>query len=139
MGVSSGTLCAMPRTVLELDTPFRPGEKVVSTQDLQGVPEGTRGKVKLVNGLQTWIRYWVKFDNGPMIGQLSQNQLVRPTMVDAWNEREAQLALVGSTASTSAAATPAAESGDGDASGAAGLIPAAILERSKAAKARLLG
>ena len=57
----------MPKKILDLDTPFRRNERVVTTTDLVGAPEGTYGKVKLSNGLHTtnnWPRYWVRFDNG---------------------------------------------------------------------------
>ena len=126
----------MPRIQPDLDTPFRTGENVRTTRDLPGVPEGTRGKVKLVNGLHTWIRYWVKFDNGEIIGQVCQDDLVRPDMIGAWNERAAMASVATPSAgSGEAAAVGAAPAADG----AAGLIPTSILERSKAAKARLLG
>ncbi len=126
----------MPRTV-ELDTPFKKGEKVLATRDLPHVEKGTKGKVKLINGLTTWLRYWVLFDNGEFIGHLDDDDLVRPNQIDAWQERlerRENAALVDSAAaSEEAAAAPAG--GDG----AAGLIPAHLLERSKAAKARKLG
>ena len=52
-----------------LDTQFSKGEKVLAAVDLDRVPAGTTGKVKLVNGFE-WIRYWVFFDNGEkIIGQ----------------------------------------------------------------------
>lgn len=126
----------MPRIQPDLDTPFRTGEKVRTTRDLPGVPEGSRGKVKLVNGLHTWVRYWVRFDNGEIVGQISQNDLVRPDMVAAWQERADRASVAAPSAgSGETAAVGAAPAADG----AAGLIPAAILDRSRAAKARLLG
>ena len=57
--------------------PFRKNEHVVATEDLVGVPEGTPGRVKLVNGFD-WIRYWVFFENGAQLGSIGGNQLVRP-------------------------------------------------------------
>jgi len=54
--------------------------KVIAAVDLPGVPAGTRGKVKVVNGFR-WIRYWVRFANGLDIGQISEDQLVSP---EAW-------------------------------------------------------
>jgi hypothetical protein len=130
----------MPRKVPELDTPFRTGEKVITTRDLPGVPEGSRGKVKLINGLHTWIRYWVKFDNGVMSGQISHSDLVRPEMLEAWKERAEKAALVEVGAGAgSSSPVPAEGATSADTGGAAGLIPPAILERSKAAKARLIG
>ncbi|MDA3039741.1 MAG: hypothetical protein O3C27_09475 [Actinomycetota bacterium] len=126
----------MPRISPDLDTPFRTGEKVRTTRDLPGVPEGSRGRVKLVNGLHTWVRYWVTFNNGEIMGQLSQDDLVRPDMVAAWHERAARASVASPSAG---AGEPAAVDAAPAAEGAAGLIPAAILERSRAAKARLLG
>ncbi len=49
---------------------------VVSAVDLTGVPAGTRGRVKLVNGF-AWIRYWVMFDNGVDMGSIDRAQLNR--------------------------------------------------------------
>ena len=43
------------------------GARVIAAHGLAHVPEGTKGKVVLVNGL-SWIRYWVRFDNGVTIG-----------------------------------------------------------------------
>lgn len=64
-------------------------EKVVAAADLPHVPAGTKGKVMLVNGL-TWIRYWVRFENGQQLGQLDGSVLARR---DEWdfrrNERKA--------------------------------------------------
>ena len=50
-------------------------EKVVADNDLPHVPAGTKGKVQLVNGL-SWIRYWVRFENGEQIGQLKKGAKV---------------------------------------------------------------
>lgn len=51
----------------ELD--LSPGAKVVTTVDLQDVPEGTKGKVLLANGFN-WKRYRVLFENGAEVGHL---------------------------------------------------------------------
>src|SRR6187401_2468099 len=53
---------------------LRKGDKVVTTADLRAVPEGTAGKVIVVNGL-TWIRYWVRFENGEVLGSISRDKL----------------------------------------------------------------
>src|SRR6478609_810281 len=53
---------------------LRKGDKVVTTADLRNVPEGTAGKVIVVNGL-TWIRYWVRFDNGEVLGSIARDKL----------------------------------------------------------------
>ncbi len=54
--------------------------KVVALTDLVGVPEGTTGKVVLVNGI-SWIRYWVRFDNGVTMGSINRTALATP---DEW-------------------------------------------------------
>ena len=128
----------MPKTAPTLETPFRKNEKVLTTRELPGVPEGSKGKVRLVNGLNTWVRYWVKFENGDFVGQISQNDLVRLGQLDDWLQREEDRLTAAENSEAEAEeteATPAADAGGG----AASLIPAHILERSKAAKARLLG
>lgn len=50
--------------------------KVVSVADLDGVPEGTRGKVTVANGIQ-WKRYWVLFDNGVELGHLDTRHIAK--------------------------------------------------------------
>ncbi len=57
-------------------------DRVVAAVDLPGIPEGTPGRVKLVNGF-TWIRYWVSFENGRDMGSLDRAQL---TLVDKAGE-----------------------------------------------------
>ena len=52
----------MPETA-QSDQRFREGQRVQAAHDLEGVPEGTKGKVVMVTGL-SWIRYRVRFDNG---------------------------------------------------------------------------
>ncbi len=129
----------MAKSAPTLDTPFRRGEKVLTTRALGPRPGGSEGKVKLINGFDHWIRYWVRFADGEMLGQVSHDDLVRPAQADDWEARakkQAEDALRSETAPTDAPAA-AAEGGAGD--GLASQIPAALLARSKAAKARLLG
>ena len=57
---------------------LRRNDRVVAAVDLPGIPEGTPGRVKLVNGF-TWLRYWVSFENGHDMGSLDRAQL---TLVD---------------------------------------------------------
>ena len=38
---------------------------------LPGIPEGTEGRVVLVNGWDLWIRYHVMFDNGVNLGSIT--------------------------------------------------------------------
>lgn len=126
-----------------LDTPFRKGEKVQTTVAIDHIPEGMAGKIKVANGLGTWRRYWVRFADGTVRGQVSHEQLVRPSQVDEWHQREVdrEQAALTSAEAAEAAATAEVTSGDsgGGLTGAAAMVPAHLLERSKAAKARLTG
>lgn len=131
----------MAKKTLELDTPFKKGEKVVATRDLEGIPGGTQGKVQLANGLGSWRRYWVMFEGDRQMGQVSHDDLTRPDQLRAWMARQEDLAEAArrqaSASEAASEATSAADAGSGG--GIASQIPAALLERSKAAKARLLG
>lgn len=133
----------MAKNARTLDTPFRPGERVVAADDVDDITAGTKGKVQLANGLGVWRRYWVRFDGGRMRGQVPHAVLARPEQLDQWKaakEAKAQAAL--RSEQSSVAVEAAADGGDaaaGAAGGVASRIPAAILERSKAAKARKLG
>lgn len=53
---------------------LRRGDKVVTTIDLESVPEGTEGKVILANGFN-WLRYRVLFTNGAEVADLDGRQL----------------------------------------------------------------
>lgn len=131
----------MAKKVLELDTPFRTGERILTTRDLRGVSEGAPGKIRLANGLsdsgggKAWMRYWVRFEDGSLLGQIDHNDLVRPAQVLDWQQRKADQDE--QVSELTVEDTSSKETGGAD--GAAALIPAALLERSKAAKARLLG
>ena len=53
---------------------LRIGDRVTASQDLNGVPAGTSGKVLLANGFN-WQRYRVLFDNGVELGDLDHRHL----------------------------------------------------------------
>src|SRR4051812_19706923 len=59
---------------------LRRKERVIATVELRGVPAGTEGVVTMVSGL-TWVRYWVRFDNGVAMGSINRSHLARP---DEW-------------------------------------------------------
>ncbi len=131
----------MAKKELELDTPFRRGEKVVATRDIRGVPSGTQGRIQLHNGLGRWDRYWVLFGD-QQVGQVDHDDLTRPYQLDDWLRREeerAEAALRSESEQAQAAAEAAAGDNGGGGGGIASQIPAHLLERSKAAKQRLLG
>ena len=133
---------------VEYDTPFQRNDIVQATQDLPGVPVGTRGKIKVINGF-TWQRYWVFFDNGIDVGSLDRDDLVRP---QHWDQHflEKELAQEQALrAAENAANGAAAADTSGDAAAAAdpndplarirAMVPPHLLERSAAARARLGG
>lgn len=126
----------MARKQITFDTPFRKGDKVTATVGLPGVPEGTGGVVKLVNGL-TWTRYWVFFDNGENLGSIDQKALVRSKQ---WAEYRRHRETEVVSADGAGAAVEAADSG-GDApaaaAGAGSRIPEHLLDRTKKRKEAL--
>lgn len=73
---ATGIVSGMPkaRTTNEL----RRDDHVLAAIDLPGVPAGTHGRVKLVNGF-AWKRYWVSFDNGLDHGSLDRAKLTLVT------------------------------------------------------------
>ena len=134
---------------VEPETPFKKNDVVKATMDLPGVPEGTEGKIKLINGF-SWTRYWVFFNNGIELGSLDTDELVRPQHWDYFFEQK-DLAAERAIQAAEAAANgveAAADTG-GDAAAVAdpndplskirALVPAHLLERSAAARARLGG
>lgn len=121
----------MASKTINFDTPFRKGDLVRATEDLAGVPEGTSGKVKLVNGL-TWTRYWVFFDNGTDLGSIDQKALVRAKQwEDYQRHREEAAAAAASAAAAEAEAAPVAVATEEAPPKAASRVPAHLLERAK--------
>ena len=114
--------------------------RVVAARDLVGVPEGTPGRIELVNGL-TWTRYWVQFDNGVWLGSVDADAVVAE---DDWEDHLERRAAAQARAAEEASrpqaeAAPPAEAGTTDAApadAATSKIPAALLARSQAAKAK---
>ena len=107
---------------------LRQNERVMAAEDLPRVPKGTMGTVTMVSGL-TWIRYWVRFDNGERIGTLHRSRL---TNEDDHNRRND----VGSTLATSDVGIADAPAGASGAAESVGGVPGYLIERSKAARVR---
>ena len=108
-------------------------EKVLANIDLPGVPIGTPGKVLQTAGL-TWLRYRVLFENGVEHGQLDGRHIVRPGDFVPLDERVEEEAVDATEAADGGDA--AAEAGGGDNEWG---VPAHLLERAKAARARKAG
>ncbi len=114
---------------------LRKGAKVVATTELRGVPEGTPGKVMMVAGL-SWIRYWVRFDNGVQLGSIDRSKLA--TKADL--ERGDELGAVDDAADeTGGGGEAAADEGGGITTANGTFVPQKHIDRAKAARARLTG
>jgi hypothetical protein len=113
---------------------LRPGDKVVAVRQIGDIPEGTRGVVKVVDGLTTWIRYWVAWETGEWMGSVDSAAIVAVSRLDEYRRRQAEEA----EQKALAAAAPAAALPEGEAapSGEGGRVPEHLLERSRQARAR---
>lgn len=118
---------------------FRKGETVKTLDPLPGVPQGTKGRVYLVNGL-AWTRYRVLFDNGLDVGSLDGSSLARPKQYDEAlerRERAAEAALAGPSDDASTDEAGAAAAG-GEAKVVNGVtVPPHLIDRSARARERL--
>ena len=118
-------------------TDLRKGAKVIARTDLRDVPEGTKGKVTMVTGL-TWIRYWVRFENGVSLGTIDRKRLATP---DQWARFLAGDEEIEETGPASSASDDGGAD-DGDGAGGATtangtFVSQKHIDRAKAARARL--
>lgn len=116
---------------------LRKGAKVVARTALRDVPEGTPGKVILVAGF-SWIRYWVRFDNGISLGTVDRKVLATPEEWKRFLAGDEEIVATGATASADDGA------GDGGGDDAGGVttpngtfVSQKHIDRAKAARARL--
>ncbi len=120
---------------------LRRKERVVASTALRGVPEGTEGTVTMVSGL-TWIRYWVRFDNGVSMGSINRANLARP---EEWQrhlrgEEEPETGVGAEADDEEAAGVDGAADGAADVTTSNGtVVPAKLIERAKRARERLAG
>ena len=114
---------------------LRKGAKVIATTDLRGVPEGTAGRVMMVSGL-SWIRYWVRFDNGVSLGSIRREHLATKKDLEAEAAGPAVEDDVDEAGTDDAAAGGAT---DGVTTPAGTFVPQKFLDRSAAARTRLGG
>ena len=127
----------MPKTI-DRTLPIKRFRKVVATVDLPGVPEGTIGKVRVANGF-TWYRYWVDFDNGVRMGQVSHEHLCHE---GDWGRFQLDRAEAERRALEALEAPEIFGEGDGPVEVAAGNrfgVPEHLLQRSSDARTRLGG
>jgi hypothetical protein len=118
-------------------TEFRRNEAVRALDELPGVPQGTKGKVLLVDGF-TWTRYRVAFENGRDVGSIDGAHLSRAKEFEAALAQRAQAAEQADAAVEQAEGDETAAASSGEGAVVNGVtIPAHLLERSKRARERL--
>lgn len=115
---------------------LRKGAKVIATTELRGVPEGTPGRVTMQSGL-SWMRYWVRFDNGVSLGSLSRHQIA--TKADLEVAANGGVAAAGVEVAAVADAADAGDDGGGKTTPSGTLVSQKLLDRAAAARARLGG
>ncbi len=120
-------------------TTLKKGSRIVVTEALPGVPEGTPGKLGRSVGMHL-VRYRVAFDNGTSFNSVAHTKLVPEGEWETFQEeREAAAAkaAAGETRSAAAAPADAAARTGGDAPADDRL--AKMLARSKAAREKKAG
>ena len=119
---------------LDRTSPISRHQKVVATVDLPGVPEGTLGKVRVANGF-AWYRYWVDFENGVELGHVDHGNLVR---AGDWVRFQVERAEASLQVSEEVDHPDGDDGDNGDETAEDRFgVPEYILERSRAARARL--
>lgn len=119
----------LPEPVLPDTAPLKRKDRVVAAVDLPGIPAGTEGRVIMVSGF-SWVRYWVRFDNGVERGSISRSQLVRPGQ--PYGRELAELRANAAAPAAASDGPVAAAAGDAGGVEVAGvMIPAHLIERSK--------
>ncbi|MGZ0186177.1 MAG: hypothetical protein ACKVK7_09960 [Acidimicrobiales bacterium] len=125
----------MPKTI-DRTLPIKRYKKVVATVELPGVPEGTVGKVRVANGF-AWYRYWVDFDNGVRMGQVSHDNLCHQ---DDWGRFQFDRAEIERIALEAPEDSVDSDEGDEGAAGAVGNqfgVPEHLIQRSLDARKRV--
>lgn len=125
----------MPKTI-DRTLPIKRYKKVVATVELPGVPEGTVGKVRVANGF-AWYRYWVDFDNGVRMGQVSHDNLCHQ---DDWGRFQFDRAETERRALEAPEDSVGSDEGDEGAAGAVGNqfgVPEHLIQRSLDARKRV--
>ncbi len=138
----------MPSTAELQAATYKRGTKVRLVDDITGYPAGSLGKVALANGM-TWKRYWVRFPDGNSVGHVDHHSLVKAKDYDEFlvaRDREAiEAEQAAELAAEQAASGGGASDGGGSAAGGAGVevngvfIDQSWLDKSAAARARILG
>jgi len=111
---------------------LRVGDIVVAVEPVGAIPEGTRGRIKVVDGFE-WIRYWVAWDTGEWTGSVDNSAVVAESRLEQY---KADRAAAAERAAVKAAAPVAVEADAAGNGGWASGVPEHLLERSRQARAR---
>ena len=118
-------------------TTLKKGSRIVVTEALPGVPEGTPGKVGRSVGMHL-TRYRVAFDNGTSFNSVAHTKLVPEGEWESFQEEREAAAAKAAAGQTEAAAPADATSEDVGAAPADDRM-AKLLARSKAAREKKTG
>ena len=119
----------------------RVGDWVVAVEPMGDIPEGTRGRVKVIDGFG-WVRYWVAWETGAWTGSVDSASVVRADRLEQWKaDRAAAAERAAMTAEQATATAAPGTNGDGAAGADAGAggdsrVPEHLLERARQARAR---
>jgi hypothetical protein len=116
---------------------LRRGDKVIAVEPIGVIPEGTRGVIKVIDGL-AWTRYWVAWETGEWMGTVDAASVVAANRYEDYKREQAE--AVERAKQPPAAVSPAAggaeAAGTKTAGAGAGGIPEHLLERSRLARER---
>src|SRR5579862_4890582 len=95
------------------DSP-RVGDWVIAVEPIGDIPEGTKGRVKVVDGFG-WVRYWVAWETGVWMGSVDSSSVVRADRLEQWRaDREAAQLTAAAQAERAAVTSAAGTNGGGD-------------------------
>jgi hypothetical protein len=123
------------------DDSVRVGDSVVAVEPIGDIPEGAKGRVKLVDGFG-WVRYWVAWENGEWTGSVDSAAVVRADRLEQWRaDREAAQSAAAAQAERATTTTAAGNGNGAEAAGGGGdgRVPEHLLERARQARARKAG
>ncbi|MBA3283190.1 MAG: hypothetical protein H0U29_13265 [Acidimicrobiia bacterium] len=92
----------------------------------------------MVTGL-TWIRYWVRFENGVSLGTIDRKRLATPEEWQRFLDGDEEEVADSGDASADAAGAEEADSEGGATTTNGTFVPQKHIDRAKAARARLAG
>jgi len=114
---------------------LRVGDRVVAVEPVGAIPEGARGRIKLVDGFG-WRRYWVAWETGEWMGSVDGDAVVAVDRVEQYRADRVAAAGRAAAAAERAAAGPDPAGDGGAGGGGGGRVPEHLLERSRQARAK---